>query len=62
MEGAIHMVTFWERTYKASGSLKADRTFLVVEGACAVLEDCAFHLCLDEGHVAEGIANALICV
>eukprot|EP00983_Pelagomonas_calceolata_P007991 260680-Pelagomonas_calceolata.AAC.1 len=40
-----HMVELYKAAwaYKASGSLKADLMFLVVEGACAVLEDCAFH-------------------
>eukprot|EP00983_Pelagomonas_calceolata_P046096 1139996-Pelagomonas_calceolata.AAC.1 len=32
------MMTFRERAYKASGSFEADRMFLVVEGACALLE------------------------
>eukprot|EP00983_Pelagomonas_calceolata_P120485 1160712-Pelagomonas_calceolata.AAC.3 len=29
MEGAIHMMTFWERIYKATGSSEADRMCLV---------------------------------
>eukprot|EP00983_Pelagomonas_calceolata_P019421 610584-Pelagomonas_calceolata.AAC.1 len=56
------MMTFWKRAYKASGSFKVDRMFLVVEGACAVLENCAFHTGWETGHVQEGIANALICM
>eukprot|EP00983_Pelagomonas_calceolata_P005392 175443-Pelagomonas_calceolata.AAC.1 len=56
------MMTFWERAYKANGSFEADRMFLVVECACAVLEDCAFHSSWDAGHVPEGNANALACI
>lgn len=33
---------------------------LIVEGACAVLEDCASQSGQDAGYVTEGIANALI--
>eukprot|EP00983_Pelagomonas_calceolata_P131412 1161773-Pelagomonas_calceolata.AAC.31 len=35
MEGAIHMMTFWERIYEASGCFEVDHMLLVVEGACA---------------------------
>eukprot|EP00983_Pelagomonas_calceolata_P050057 1141786-Pelagomonas_calceolata.AAC.2 len=62
MESTIHMVTFWEGSYKASGSSEADCMCLIVEGACAVLEDCAFHSGWDAGYIPEGIANALICI
>jgi len=44
MESAIHMMTFWEGACKASGSFEAYRMFLVLESACAVMENCAFHL------------------
>eukprot|EP00983_Pelagomonas_calceolata_P032946 1032281-Pelagomonas_calceolata.AAC.1 len=62
VEGAIHMVTFWEGAYKASRSFEANCMFLVVEGACAVLEDCALHSGCDTVHVPKGIANILICM
>eukprot|EP00983_Pelagomonas_calceolata_P065396 1148576-Pelagomonas_calceolata.AAC.2 len=57
------MMTFWERAYKTSGSSEAYRMVLVqqvVEGVCAVLEDCAFHSGRDTWHIPEGIANAFI--
>eukprot|EP00983_Pelagomonas_calceolata_P134318 1162050-Pelagomonas_calceolata.AAC.5 len=41
MENAIRIMTFWEGAYKASGYFEADCMFLIVEGAYAVLEDCA---------------------
>eukprot|EP00983_Pelagomonas_calceolata_P057404 1145049-Pelagomonas_calceolata.AAC.2 len=48
--------------YKANGSSGADCMFLIVEGAYAVMEDCAFHTGWNTENVPEGIANALVCM
>jgi len=42
MESTIFLLTEW--ILQAGGLFKADSVFLIEKGACAVVEDIAFHL------------------
>jgi hypothetical protein len=49
-----------EGASEASGFLKADSMLLVIEGACAVLQNGAFHRERDAGYVPKSVADVFI--
>ncbi len=60
MESTICLLTEW--TLKADGHFKADSVFLIKKGACALVEDIAFHLERKFGHAPKSVANTFVDV
>jgi len=56
MEGTICLQTEW--TLKVGGHFEADSVFLIKKGACAVVEDTAFHSEREDGHAPKSVDNA----
>ncbi len=50
MESTVCLLTEW--TPNAGGHLKADSMLLIDKGACALVEDIAFRLEREFGHVS----------
>jgi len=43
-------------------TFKAESVFLIIKGACTVVEDIALHLEREFGHVPKSVANAFVDV
>ena len=57
MECAVQMMTAWKGAHWVSRPVKTDCMLLIVEGACAVLQDGTLHGYKNVGHTFEGIAD-----
>ena len=57
MECAVQTTTAWKGAHWVSTPVETDCMFLIVEGACAVLQDGMLHGYRNVGHNSKGIAD-----